>query len=713
MKQLKFYLASLLFASLAVTGCDDNWDTPPLEVPKATIEANTSILDLKTKYWDDATNYVDTIKANADGSHVIIKGRVVSSDESGNVYKNLVIQDETAAITLSIDANSLYNTYRYGQEIVIDATNMYIGKYAGLQQLGLPDYSDSFGWQVQRMALEFFQQHAQLNGMPEPEKVDTITGIEINQLPGNQDVAGLVQYQSQLVRFDNVSFENGGKATFAEKEKTTSQNIVDASGNKLVVRTSGYSDFYNKTLPEGTGSIVGILGYFNGTWQLTLRSYEDCMFGDNLVGGTKNNPYTVSEAIAGQGSTKGWVKGYIVGAVAPNKKTVASNSDIEWTAPTSLPNTLVIAESANVKDYTKCLVIDMPNGSALRNAANLADNPDNLGAEITLKGTFANLYGMAGITENTGTADEYVFKSVSALTVLDEDFDSYSSQANSSGWIDLSDSNLLGAGWTLKTLKGNKDWSMRLFSGNVYTTISGYNGTAPFDSWLISPMINADKLASKVVSFRSQVNGYGSTTSKFEVYVLSSNDPETATKTQLNPALPTAPASGYSEWVNSGNLDLSSFTGKIYIAFRYTAESDANYATWCFDDLKIGTGGTASGNDGSETKPYSVADVLAEASGSGVWVEGYIVGFASGINASTSAKFTATGALNSNVLVAASASETSVANCIAVALPSGDIRTAVNLKDNPGNLGKKIMVKGDIATNLQIKGVKNTSAYKF
>lgn len=51
--------------------------------------------------------------------------------------------------------------------------------------------------------------------------------------------------------------------------------------------------------------------------------------------------------------------------------------------------------------------------------------------------------------------------------------------------------------------------------------------------------------------------------------------------------MPTAPASGYSEWVESGNLDLSSYSGVVYIGFRYNAAQDANYATWCVDNIKL------------------------------------------------------------------------------------------------------------------------------
>ena len=701
MKHVKLYLSAMLFAALGITSCDDDWDTPPLAGPVATIEANTSIYDLKAKYWFDETNGVDTIGLTDEGEHIIIKGRVISSDASGNIYKNLVIQDETSAVTFSINQNSLYTDYRMGQEVVIDVTDMYLGKYAGLQQFGWPDFSDTYGWQTTFMPLEHFQAHAQLNGLPEPAKMDTIC-TSISALPTTKE--GIIKMQSQLVRFDGVSFENGGKATFAEYQKTTSQTISDGTAS-LTVRTSGYANFYGKTLPEGEGAIVGILGYFNGSWQLTLRSYEDCIFGEPLEG-SKTRPFTVASATANKGKN-GWVKGYIVGAVAPGVSSVSSASDIEWAAPFTLPNTLVIADSPTEKDFNKCIAIELPQGSELRNRANLADSPDNLGQEITLKGTIGSLYGMNGLTDNQGTLAEFVFNAIVTVGEIDENFDSYSTKID----------NLVANGWTYVSVKGNKDWYLREFSSNTYATVTGNKGTAPFDSWLITPCINVNKLAEKVLNFQTQVNGYGSTTSTFEVYVLDSNDPATANITKLDATMATAPSSGYSDWVSSGNIDLSAWAGKkIFIGWRYQATSDANYATWCVDNVLVGKkgAGPSSSNDGSEAKPYLAGDVLSGAAGTGVWVKGYIVGFSSGTNAATAAKFTAEGANATNVLIAESAAEKDVANCIAVALPSGDIRTAINLKENPANLGKEVTVKGTInAAVYGIKGVNALTDYKL
>ena len=66
------------------------------------------------------TNYATAVgcKDEASKTPYVIKGRVISSDASGNIYKSMYIQDATGAITLSINQASLCNFYPFGQEIV-------------------------------------------------------------------------------------------------------------------------------------------------------------------------------------------------------------------------------------------------------------------------------------------------------------------------------------------------------------------------------------------------------------------------------------------------------------------------------------------------------------------------------------------------------------------------------------------------------------------
>ncbi len=368
-----------MMLAVALPACQDDVDAPKVDVPVASMQANTSILELKTLFWDDATNYAVTVPAREDGTHYIIKGRVVSTDEESNIYKSLVIQDETAAMAFSINSYNLYLKYRRGQEIVVDATGLDIGKYNGLQQIGMREfYEQGNAWEVSFMSPSLFDSHVELNGLPEVEKIDTLVINSFDELPTGPE--GLRSTQSRIVRFNNVEFQNGGVEQFSTYQSSgVNQNIVDVNGSSLPVRTSGYSTFWSKTLPTGRGDVVAICSYYGTTgWQLMLNGYNGCMnFGNPTVApGTEDNPYTVDQVVAFEQAEKparGWVTGYIVGTVAPGIEEaypIKDNNDIEWTGTPSLPEldyTLVIGATADTKDLANCLVIVLPRGQTCKN----------------------------------------------------------------------------------------------------------------------------------------------------------------------------------------------------------------------------------------------------------------------------------------------------------------------------------------------------------
>jgi len=71
-------------------------------------------------------------------------GIVTADDRSGNFYKQIVIQDSTAGLTVLIDNNSLFNEYPVGRKIYIKLKGLYMSKYAATPQLGyLPDATGS------------------------------------------------------------------------------------------------------------------------------------------------------------------------------------------------------------------------------------------------------------------------------------------------------------------------------------------------------------------------------------------------------------------------------------------------------------------------------------------------------------------------------------------------------------------------------------------
>ena len=123
-----------------------------------------------------------------------------------------------------------------------------------------------------------------------------------------------------------------------------------------------------------------------------------------------------------------------------------------------------------------------------------------------------------------------------------------------------------------------------------------------------------------------------------------------------------------------------------------------------------GGGGGEQTGAGSYSSPYSVSAAIAAGSGTGVYVKAYIVGYVSGQVLAEGAHFTADGCdVKTNLLIAESASETNVSNCMPVQLPSGNVRTGLNLADHPENLGKEVLLYGNIEKYFGTTGIKSTT----
>ena len=88
------------------------------------------------------------------------------------------------------------------------------------------------------------------------------------------------------------------------------------------------------------------------------------------------------------------------------------------------------------------------------------------------------------------------------------------------------------------------------------------------------------------------------------------------------------------------------------------------------------------------------------------WVIGYIVG---GFDGGLENFVTSTESLASNIALAATDSDFGT-DYIPVALVSkSDARTALNIKDNPSNVGKQVKVRGTLELYFGTTGVKNVS----
>ena len=92
-----------------------------------------------------------------------------------------------------------------------------------------------------------------------------------------------------------------------------------------------------------------------------------------------------------------------------------------------------------------------------------------------------------------------------------------------------------------------------------------------------------------------------------------------------------------------------------------------------------------------------------------VWVNGFIVG---GDLTSSSASFNPPFESATNLIIAARKSVSSRESCIAVQLPSGDVRDMLNLAEHPEMLGREVCLNGDIVESyFGLVGLKNVSDY--
>lgn len=667
------YMAAAGLALAALTGCQDHFDDMKMETPVATLEANTTIAEFKAAFWDEANNYCNEVPAKEDGSHYIVKGRVISSDYDGNIFKCLYIQDETGALPLSINQYNLYMTNRRGQEIVLDLTGMYAGKYNGMFQMGFPEWYDrDQTYETSFMAPELFNAHREYNGNPEPAEIDTILVSDFSQL--SSDAAGLQKWQGQLVRFNNATFANAGQPgekLCAEYHSSGYNQSLNVNGGAINVRTSGYAKFWNTPLPSKPCDVVGILSYY-GTqgWQLLLNDVNGLMnIGDATTKGTQSKPYTVDEAIAlsDAGSTSAWVEGYIVGTPAIDVMEITSNADIQWDAPYVVDSYVVIAPSPETRDYTKCMVVPIASDSQLYQYGNLADNANVAGRRLNIQGRFTRQMGIAAVTGNPGTPSTFEIEGIEI-----EDPNKPIASGNGTEESPYNPTQIVGM-----NNPGNLAWVSGYIVG-VYN----YNNNSAFEPGVPTTVNSC---------------------------IAISTTPDAAEGTVIPVQLPFGEVREALNLVNNpGNLNrvvtvqgtLEKFYGKPGVknvaAYKLAGGPDTP---------EIPADG------GTKEKPYTVAEAIALGSTDApAWVEGYIVGTSTG-GATFAPSFTTDGAVASNLLLAASADETDPSKLFPVQLSStSPERAKLNLKDNPSNFHKKVKIEGTLKAYFNMPGMRDVTA---
>ena len=245
-----------IFAALLMQSCDLEQDVAPS--PTFLGYANTTIAELLAMHEIGSEDSYDSIPM---GSNIVICGYVTTSDEWGNNYKYINIEDETGGIQIKIDNKALYHKYSVGQRVYVKCDGLVLGDYRKLPQLGL--------WaNGQMQPIPNFKTYLYI--FPDGSPMGGHNPIEMTSIPSANDIPSTM-YNCR-VRLIDATFVEGGIATFSEAGAATSREIKMADGSSIVLRTSNYAKFGSEILPTGTGNITGILTRYNNTVQIVINN---------------------------------------------------------------------------------------------------------------------------------------------------------------------------------------------------------------------------------------------------------------------------------------------------------------------------------------------------------------------------------------------------------------------------------------------------------
>lgn len=197
----------MLAAVTFLTACEEfepvfnqgNYDNP--EQQQIYTDANfgklTSIAEVKNMYEKNGNKPYNITK------YCVIKGQVITSDQSGNIYKSFYIQDATGGIEIKIGKNALYNDYKVGQWIYVDCTDLTVGSYEGMLQIG---YKDETG-EYETAYLEhsaIIDQHVFKGAMATAEELVKPVTISGNEVLDDKHLGTLVTIEG--CKYSNMIF---------------------------------------------------------------------------------------------------------------------------------------------------------------------------------------------------------------------------------------------------------------------------------------------------------------------------------------------------------------------------------------------------------------------------------------------------------------------------------------------------------------------------
>ena len=276
MKKTIYGILGLLIFAITLNSCvkDTDYDTPQINCVEESISGTEVSISSVISQWSALNpGGADDLPLEFGDTNNYIKGYVVSSDQTGNFYKELFIQDSpnnpTAAIKLSIDISSLYARFPIGSIVYVALKDLEVNKMNGEIVLGnLVDGSlDSMSEKTAK---------ANISRSCEMVTIDPV----VLESPDEINTSHI----GKFVTINNMQFTEGSLgSTYVHPEDSydSYNNLLScADGSTLKLETSTFASFKDVLVPSGNGSISGIISrnYYDDYFVLKINSPSDVVF---------------------------------------------------------------------------------------------------------------------------------------------------------------------------------------------------------------------------------------------------------------------------------------------------------------------------------------------------------------------------------------------------------------------------------------------------
>lgn len=257
----KLILMVLAVGFLASCVQDDDFDTPNTSISEPELEGDvvsiSTVLGVAAQNEGELYTYEDTDD--------YVEGYVISSDEGGNFFREIIIQDApenpTSGLKIALFVNPLFTKYEVGRKIYVSLEGFTVGTSNGVVTLGIPD-----GQYIDPAPAQFESK------IVRSAEVAEIVPLELDITEFSDEYENLfiqlneVQFSQEDVE-NNISFAAEASDEF-DGERDLFQYIECYSVPRTTFSTSTFADFNSLRLPNGSGSISGILS----------RNFEDNMY---------------------------------------------------------------------------------------------------------------------------------------------------------------------------------------------------------------------------------------------------------------------------------------------------------------------------------------------------------------------------------------------------------------------------------------------------